>query len=274
VAFIMDGNGRWARRQGFARLAGHEEGANSLRTLTRHCRSLGIPECTFFALSTENFTRRPRHEVHFLLGLLKRFLIGEREELTQNNIRLKAIGRVEEFPDDVRAELETTEQLTEAHDGMVLRLALNYGARQEILDAVNRLLSSRLRAGAGSGGPPRDGRVSPDEFVRHLYDPEMSDPDLLIRTAGESRLSNFLLWQLSYAELWVTPALWPDFGVPGLEEALEAFRGRVRKFGAIDDGSICEADEQASGPKGFVGAGLRRVFGRRESGKPRASRGE
>jgi undecaprenyl diphosphate synthase len=227
----MDGNGRWARRLGFERLRGHEKGANSLRRITRYCRAMGIPEVTFFALSTENYLRRPRREVNFLLKLLKSYLISERDELTGNDIRLKAIGHMEGFPDDVKKELAETMRLTAEKRGMVLRLALNYGSRQEILESIGKIADDLLA-----------GRIAREEvhslgergFKRYLNDPEMSDPDLLIRTAGEFRLSNFLLWQCSYAEIWVTSDLWPDFDVPRLEEALADFCSRERKYGGID----------------------------------------
>jgi undecaprenyl diphosphate synthase len=230
VAFIMDGNGRWARRHGFVRVRGHREGAEALRRVTRYCRSLGIKEVTFFALSTENFARRPAREVRFLLGLLKRYLIEERAELLENNIQLRTIGHIEAFPGDVQTALEETERLTALETGMVMRLALNYGARREILDAVGNILRA---VSSGELSPQRAQALAEADFRRYLHDPEMSDPDLLIRTGGESRLSNFLLWQSSYTEIWVTPLLWPDFDVEGVREALRAFDARVRKYGAL-----------------------------------------
>ncbi len=246
IAFIMDGNGRWARSRGLKRLLGHENGASSLRRITRYCRAMGIPEITFFALSTENFQRRPRAEVGFLLRLLKSYLVSERSELLDNDIRLKHMGHVEAFPHDVIVELQETERLTRDKTGMILRLALNYGSRQEILDAVatvarevseGRLTEERVRELGESG------------LQRYLYDPEMTDPDLLIRTAGEYRLSNFLLWQSSYTEIWVTRDLWPDFDVPRLEEALCDYCARERKYGAISSSGALEeaANEVAPG---------------------------
>jgi undecaprenyl diphosphate synthase len=235
IAFIMDGNGRWARTRGFERLLGHETGASSLRRITRHCRALGIPEITFYALSTENFERRPRSEVGFLMRLLKSYLVSERPELTGNDIRLKHLGWVEAFPADVRAELAETERLTADRKGMVLRLALNYGSRQEILQAVGRLAQDAL---AGKLQAADLARLDEDVFRRYLLDPAMTDPDLLIRTAGELRLSNFLLWQCSYSEIWVTPELWPDFDVPQLEAALDSFASRQRKYGALSTDAV------------------------------------
>jgi len=230
VAFIMDGNGRWARRRGYRRFRGHEQGAEALRKVTRYCRRIGIPEVTFFALSTENFLRRPALEVHFLLRLLKDYVISERAELVENDIRLKTIGHTEAFPADVRAEIAETERLTREHQGMVLRLALNYGGRQEILDAVRAFARDVLSGGIDV----EEARALGEEgFRRYLEDAGMADPDLLIRTGGQCRLSNFLLWQSSYSEIWITSDLWPDFDVPRLEEALEDYRSRERKYGAL-----------------------------------------
>ena len=235
IAFVMDGNGRWARQRGFLRLRGHEEGAKSLRRLTRHCRSIGVEAVTFYALSTENFERRPAAELGFLFRLLKRYLIDERSELLENDIRLKAIGETDALPADVRAELAETERLTALSRGMVLRLALNYGARQEILRAVKRVAR---QVSSGEIDAAAVEAMGTDDFRRYLWDAEMSDPDLLIRTAGEYRLSSFLLWQVSYAELWVTDALWPDFDVDGLETALTAYAARERKYGAVGRRSL------------------------------------
>lgn len=242
IAFIMDGNGRWARSRGLRRLRGHEQGAESLRRITRYCRRLGIPEVTFYALSAENYRRRPRLEVGFLMRLLERFLVSEREELTTNDIRLAVIGDVHELPESVQATLRETLRLTAGGGGMVMRLALNYGSRQEI-----------IRAAQAIAREAREGRLDAasiealDEttFRRHLGDPEMRDPDLVVRTAGEFRLSNFLLWQASYAEWWISPKLWPDFDVPDLEEALRSFAGRERKFGTV--GRHGDEREEAAG---------------------------
>jgi undecaprenyl diphosphate synthase len=230
VAFIMDGNGRWARRRGHRRFRGHEQGAEALRRVTRYCRRLGIPEITFFALSTENYLRRPAREVSFLLRLLKSYVISERTELAENDIRLKTIGHIEAFPADLRAEIAETERLTRGHKSMVLRLALNYGGRQEILDAVWAFARDVLSGNVDLEDARARGE---DGFRRYLEDSQMTDPDLLIRTGGQCRLSNFLLWQSSYAEIWITPDLWPDFDVPRLEEALEDYRARERKYGAL-----------------------------------------
>lgn len=239
VAFIMDGNGRWARGRGLPRLRGHESGATSLGRITRFCRSIGIAEVTFYALSTENYAKRPRREVSFLLRLLTSYLISERPELLENGIRLRAIGRLAELPKDVLAVLRETERLTEGQTGMILRLALNYGGRQEILDAVGRIAREAAAGGIAPGPGPLEERL----LLERLYDPEMTEPDLLVRTAGEMRLSNFLLWHASYSEIWVTPRLWPDFDVSDLRDALEAFATRERKLGAVS------GPEDGSGPR-------------------------
>ncbi len=230
IAFIMDGNGRWARRRGLLRLRGHEEGAGSLRTITTHCRKLGVRETTFYALSTENFTRRPREEVGCLMRLLKRYLVNDRPTLMENGIRLQTIGDVSEFPDDVRRELDESLQLTAENDAMIMRLALNYGSRQEILDAVRRIARAVRDGTLDEKGIES---MTDVEFAAYLADPDMTDPDLVVRTAGEYRLSNFLLWQSSYSELWVTERLWPEFDTAELDKALDAYAQRVRKYGAV-----------------------------------------
>ena len=226
VAVIMDGNGRWARRRGFPRRRGHAEGAESVRTVVRECARRGVEQLTLYVFSTENW-RRPRTEVRFLMSLLRKFLISERDEMMQNRIRLKAIGRLEELPPRVRADLEKSCEMTRANTGMILRLALNYGGRQEILDAARRLLRDA-----------RDDRIDPerlseDDLKRYLYDTEMTDPDLLIRTGEEMRLSNFLLWELSYTELWFTETCWPDFRAEALDRAFQAYAKRHRRYGGL-----------------------------------------
>jgi undecaprenyl diphosphate synthase len=230
IAFIMDGNGRWARSRGYRRCHGHENGATALRRITRHCRKLGIPELTFFALSTENYERRPAREVRFLMRLLKSYVVSERPELLDNGIRLKSIGSTEVFPEDVRAEITATEKLTARETGMVLRLALNYGGRREILEAT-RAVARDVATGRLSLADAQ--ALGEDGFRRYFADADMSDPDLLIRTGGECRLSNFLLWQCSYSEIWVSPALWPDFDIPELDAAIRYYAARERRHGAL-----------------------------------------
>ena len=201
-------------------------------------------EATFFALSTENYLRRPRREISFLMKLLKTYLVKEREMLMDNNIRLTTIGDVSSFPADVLETLHETEILTAENDGMVMRLALNYGSRQEIINAV-RALCADIRD--GKMDPDRIEEISEDVFAAYLADPQMKDPDLVIRTAGEYRLSNFLLWQSSYSELWITDELWPDFDIEHLDEALVAYVNRDRKYGAVLD----PASREASGSNGI-----------------------
>ena len=239
IAFIMDGNGRWARRRGWFRLRGHEEGANSLRTITRHCRKLGVREATFYALSTENYRRRPREEIRFLMGLLTKYLVGERPELMENDIQLRTIGDVEALPSGVRSELDETVRLTRDNDSMVMRLALNYGARQEILDAVRSIVADVI---AGKLDASVVESLDDELFASYLTDPDMGDPDPVVRTAGEYRLSNFLLWQSSYSELWITEQLWPEFDVSHLEAAIEAYVSRERKYGAVSPAKGASVD--------------------------------
>ena len=226
IAVIMDGNGRWAKTRNLARTRGHAEGVESVRTVTRTCARKKIDQLTLYAFSEENW-KRPKREVTVLMRLLRRFLIGERDEIMENNIRLSSVGRIHRLPDDVRRELETTRELSKDNDGMVLNLALSYGGRQEIVDAVQRI-AERVRAGEFD---PAD--IDEDTITAHLYQPDMPPPDLLIRTAGEMRVSNFLLWQISYTELHVTQTCWPEFREEHLEAAVADYQRRVRKFGGL-----------------------------------------
>jgi len=226
IAVIMDGNGRWARERSMRRVYGHKEGINSVREITTECARMGVKSLTLYAFSVENW-KRPSPEVRYLMRLLRRFLIEERPTLMENEVRLSAIGRLDDLPADALRELRETERLTADNPGMRLRLALSYGSRTEIADALRAIVTD-----------VRAGRLDPedieDETLRnYLYDPETPDPDLMIRTAGEMRISNFLLWQISYAELYVTDTCWPDFRKPHLIEALRAYARRVRKFGGL-----------------------------------------
>jgi len=230
IAVIMDGNGRWARRHGLPRRRGHLEGAESVRVLVRECARLGVREVTLYAFSTENW-RRPRTEVQFLMSLLARFLRSEREDLMRNNIRLRAIGDLEPLPRRVREELDRTIAMTRSNTGMVVRLALNYGGRQEILHAARRV----AREARSQGLRPDD--LTESRLAGFLYDDQMTDPDLLIRTGGEMRLSNFLLWHLSYTELWFTRTCWPEFRAAQLRQALQAYARRERRYGALGQAS-------------------------------------
>jgi len=226
VAIIMDGNGRWARTRGLPRTRGHAEGVESVRAITRACARRELQQLTLYAFSEENW-RRPRREVGLLMRLLRRFLVRERDEIMENNIRLTAIGRLHRLPDDVRRELERTRELSAGNDGMVLNLALSYGGRQEIVDALRAIAA---RVAKGELGPED---VTEDLVTAHLYQPGMPPPDLLVRTAGEMRVSNFLLWQISYTELHVAPECWPAFREEHLDRAFSAYRQRVRKFGGL-----------------------------------------
>jgi undecaprenyl diphosphate synthase len=228
LAIIMDGNGRWARRRSWIRIRGHEEGINSVREVTRECARLGIESLTLYAFSVENW-KRPKLEVNALMNLLRRFLIDERDEIMENNIRFTAIGRLDDLPEAVQQELEETRRISAGNDGMILSLALSYGGRTEILDATNRIIRD-VRAGKLDAET-----LDETGFRSYLYAPGTPDPDLLIRTAGEMRVSNFLLWQISYSEFYVTDVCWPEFRTPHLHEALEAYSSRERRFGAVLD---------------------------------------
>ncbi len=226
VAIIMDGNGRWAKARGLPRLRGHQVGAESVRAILLACRKVGVKYLTLYAFSSENWVR-PRPEVTGLMSLLRKFLREQAEELHRHKVRLRVIGRMRDLPLPVRRELhrviEETAHYTDGH----LVLALSYGGRQEITDAV-KAIAAKVKAGDLD---PR--RITEATIAQHLYLPDVPDPDFMIRTSGELRISNFLLWQLSYAELYVTPVMWPDFREPQFLEALEAYHARHRRFGDI-----------------------------------------
>jgi undecaprenyl diphosphate synthase len=228
IAVIMDGNGRWARRRSLRRLYGHRRGAEAVRAVTRACARLGIQRLTLYAWSYENWSR-PQSEIDALMKLLKRYLVAERGEIMQNNIRFTAVGRLEDLPEDVLKEYHVTRSMSQHNTGMVLALALSYSGRLEIVDAIRRIVADVKRGRINSQ------LLEEKEIARYLYDPEAPDPDLLIRTGGELRLSNFLLWQLSYTELWVTDVMWPDFTVKHLYEAIRSYARRERRFGGVND---------------------------------------
>lgn len=223
IAIIMDGNGRWAEQKKLPRFKGHEEGARRVRAITEECADIGIKQLTLYALSTENMLKRPKIEKEFLMELLKLYLRKERGTFMKNGIIFKTIGRIWELPEDVQAEINKLKKITSINKKMVLCLALNYSGRAEIVDAVNHIIA----------GAKTDRKVTEKELGRYFYDPEMPEPDLLIRTGGELRISNFLLWQVAYTELWVTPTLWPDFTVGTLYEAMQEYSKRHRKFGGL-----------------------------------------
>jgi undecaprenyl diphosphate synthase len=224
VAIIMDGNGRWATERGLPRTAGHEAGADSVREIVRACRRLGVQYLTLYSFSTENWGR-PDEEVDALMVLLARYLVEERAEMMDNGIRLQGIGELERLPPHVRSLLHEVSRHTRDNGGLLLTLALSYGSRTEIVDAVRRI----AREVASGTLSPED--IDQDTVSAHLYTAGVPDPDLLVRTSGELRLSNFLLWQVAYSEIYVTDVMWPDFRTPQLEAAFAAYAARQRRFG-------------------------------------------
>ncbi len=226
VAIILDGNGRWAKQRGLARIFGHEEGAKAVRQSVEGCGELGVEFLTLYAFSQENW-QRPRIEVTALMHLLQKFLKDTTPELMERNVRLQAIGRLDQLPDSCRAQLHASIEQTAANTGLTLILALSYGARAELVDAIKSIVRE-----VGQGHID-DAMIDPELVSRHLYTRCYPDPDLLIRTSGEMRLSNFLLWQLSYAEIYFTPTLWPDFRKQDLLEAVHDYSNRQRRFGSL-----------------------------------------
>ncbi len=226
IAIIMDGNGRWAKKRGFIRVRGHEEGVNSVREITTECAKKNIGQLTLYAFSNENW-KRSKTEVNFLMKMLKKFLITERKTIEDNNIILKTIGRTEALPEDVKKELTISMEESKDNTGMILCLALNYGGRTEIIDAAKGLAEDVKK------GNLKIKDIDDDVFKSYMYTSGMSDPDLLIRTGGEMRVSNFLLWEVSYAELWFTSVFWPEFKKKHLEQALSDYAKRERRFGGL-----------------------------------------
>jgi undecaprenyl diphosphate synthase len=228
IAIIMDGNGRWAQKKFLNRISGHIKAVNAVRGVVTACRELGIKVLTLYAFSTENW-RRPADEVNALMGLLKEYLQKECKEMVQNNIKLNAIGRIEDLPLDVQNTLRETMKKTEHCDGMTLNLALSYGGRSEILHAVHRILSDFQE------GKVKQKDITIQRFSQYLWTHGIPDPDLLIRTSGEFRISNFLLWQIAYTELYVTNTLWPDFNRKELLMAIADYQSRERRFGLTSE---------------------------------------
>jgi undecaprenyl diphosphate synthase len=224
VAIIMDGNGRWAKQRALNRIKGHHEGAESVRVIVRACREIGIKILTLYAFSTENW-RRPQYEIKSLMALLKKFLKSERQEMLENNIRFNAIGQIERLPEAVQVTLRETITATQHNRGMLLNLALSYGSRDEIVEAVQKVALDVQK------GTLKPGDIKPGLFAEYLYTKGMPDPDLLIRTSGEMRISNFLLWQIAYSEIYVTDILWPDFRKEALLGAIRDYQKRERRFG-------------------------------------------
>ncbi|MGB9689753.1 isoprenyl transferase [Thermogutta sp.] len=226
IAAIMDGNGRWAQRRGLPRIEGHRHGVAAVRRTVEECVRLGIEYLTLYCLSSENW-KRPKGELEFLLRLLEQYIVEERQTFLENNVRVVVIGKREGIPSQVQREIDKTVEMTADQTGLCLCLAVNYGGRAEILDAV-RAIATKVAEGQLS---PKD--IDEATFSAHLYTAGMPDPDLLIRTAGELRVSNFLLWQISYAELWVTDVCWPDFDENLLRQAIRDYARRVRRFGGL-----------------------------------------
>ena len=226
VAVIMDGNGRWAKQRGLPRIEGHRQGAESARTIIRTAGELGIKYLTLYAFSAENWNR-PKDEVDALMKYLIHYLKTETPELNKNNVRLEVIGQIYRLPENVQEHLKKSMATLSRNNGLTLVMALSYGSRIEIVDAV-RGIAEQVKRGRLD---PAD--ITEQVFAQHLYTRNIPDPDLLIRTSGEMRVSNFLLWQISYAELVITPTLWPDFRKPQFHEALEEYARRHRRFGGV-----------------------------------------
>ena len=227
IAIIMDGNGRWAGRRKLPRVAGHKAGIGPVRATVEVCARLGIKALTLYAFSVENW-KRPRHEVETLWRLLRFYLRQELPRLQKNDIRLQAIGRLEALPAPVRRELESAIEATAENRGLLVNLAINYGGRAEIVDAINSILDMARMEGSLDSL-----RIDEDLIATSLYTASCPDPDLLIRTSGEMRISNFLLWQIAYAELYVTETLWPDFTRTDLLQAVLEYQKRDRRFGGL-----------------------------------------
>jgi len=229
VAIVMDGNGRWAKQRGLPRTEGHAAGEQAMFDTVKGGVEVGLGWLTMFAFSTENW-RRPKAEVKFLMEFNRGLLSRRRDELNDMNVRVRFLGRRDwRVPRSVMREMDRSQELTQHNDGMTLTIAFNYGGRIEIADAVHKLLEDH------DAGRLRGERLTPESIRARLYDPEMPDPDLMIRTSGEQRISNFLLWQAAYTELWFTPVLWPDFNREHLYEAIRDFQKRSRRFGKVDE---------------------------------------
>ncbi|AMV32025.1 Isoprenyl transferase [Pirellula sp. SH-Sr6A] len=226
VAIIMDGNGRWAQARGLPRIEGHRQGAQSVRRACEVCVELGVQVLTLYCFSSENW-KRPKEELDFLMGLLKQFLIQESKTLVEKNIRLSVIGRRDGLPEDVLDEMDRAIAKSAHLTGLHLCLAINYGSRQEITDAV-RAIAQKVHEGACTPDQIDESTIS-----KHLYTADLPDPDLLIRTSGELRLSNYLLWQISYSELWITKRAWPEFSRHDFLDAIEDYSKRHRRFGGL-----------------------------------------
>jgi len=237
VAIIMDGNGRWAGHRSLKRFLGHQQGAKSVQLVTETASRIGLPWLTLYAFSLENNLRRPRSEINFLMRLLKTYLESNLQRMMDNNVRIRYIGRIQELPPEVQDKMAWAADATAGNTGTTLTLALNYGGRSELVDAFRGLAAEMKLKHIGAD------RVTEEDIHRHLYTAHMPDPDLLIRTSGEMRLSNYLLWQVAYAEIFVTERLWPDFRGIHLLEAIAEFQRRERRYGGLGEG-CGEVDEE------------------------------
>jgi undecaprenyl diphosphate synthase len=230
VAIIMDGNGRWAGRRSLKRFLGHQQGAKSVQLVTETASRIGLPWLTLYAFSLENNLRRPRAEVNFLMRLLRSYLESNLQRMMDNNVRIRYIGRTHELPPEVQEKMRWAEEATARNTGTTLTLALNYGGRSELVDAFRGLAAEMKQKSLNLDS------LSEEDIHRHLYTAHMPDPDLLIRTSGEMRLSNYLLWQIAYTEIFVTERLWPDFRGIHLLEAIADFQRRERRYGGLGEG--------------------------------------
>ncbi len=240
VAIIMDGNGRWAGRRSLKRFLGHQQGAESVQFVVETASRINLPWLTLYAFSLENNLRRPRTEVNFLMKLLKSYLVGNVQRMNDNNIRMAYIGRTFELPEEVQETMRWAADATAKNTGTTLTLALNYGARSEIVDAVRKATRQVMEEAIRQGLTLEDAlfrleQLDEDAISRSLYTSQMPDPDLVVRTSGEQRISNFLLWQIAYSEIFVTDRLWPDFRGIHLLEAIADYQGRERRYGGLGE---------------------------------------
>lgn len=226
IAIIMDGNGRWAKKKNLPRIFGHREGAKSVREITTACAEIGVKYLTLYAFSTENW-KRPENEIKFLFNLLDDYLVKERKTLIKNNIKFKVIGDIKKLPPEIVKKIYYNEKMTKNNTGLTLVLALNYGARNEIINAINQIVKDV------KSEKIKQSKITEELFNDYLYTKDIPEPDLLIRTSGEMRVSNFLLWQIAYSEIYVTKTFWPDFRKKELLKAIKEFNKRERRFGGL-----------------------------------------
>jgi undecaprenyl diphosphate synthase len=276
VAIIMDGNGRWAGKRALKRFLGHQQGAESVQYVVETASRINLPWLTLYAFSLENNLRRPKSEVSFLMKLLKSYLVGNVKRMNDNNVRMAYIGRTHDLPQEVQETMQWAMESTAKNSGTTLTLALNYGARSEIVDAVRRILTDLTTEAHTRGCSVEDllgagalDSLDESTISRHLYTAHMPDPDLIIRTSGEQRISNFLLWQIAYAEIYVTDRLWPDFRGSHLLEAIAAYQRRERRFGGLSESFTDEAIDTLQ-PAEEVAAEIKDHLTPRPEAKPEA----